>query len=93
MKIWVFGKHTKRDDPIVDPEEVDRAAFADRMIAMGYKLWLYTPPINIEEIEICAYRFERPSVIRKSDVNPEWNIAGVWWRPVGSLTIDADAAD
>lgn len=90
---WKFWEKQWPEHEIEYPEQAEKSAFAERMIAMGYKLWTYDPPRDTQEIEICAYRFEKPSVIRKSDLHPEWNIAGVWWRPVGSMTIDANAAD
>lgn len=58
----------------------------------GWREWRYNPPQHSDGlVEMRSVWWETSQIVRREDIHPWANVAGVYWRPWRGETIDVGA--
>ena len=86
---WPFTKQ-KAVDPDHQRWEEEQIAFEARLQIGEFLSWIYDSPYAHERVEILRKEWENTRLINPSDLQPEFNVGGLYWRPCRGEVIEVE---
>jgi hypothetical protein len=62
--------------------------FMERVSDGGYVAWIDRPPVGQDFVQAIRFEWPDPQFIEIKYVRPEFNVAGLYWRPAKIKTIE-----
>ena len=78
---WPFTKQKAVDQDHQRWEE-EQIAFEARLQIGEWRSWVYDPPYAHETVEALRKEWKTTRLINPSDLQPEFNVGGLYWREI-----------